>query len=136
MSSNFNWAFSPSLPRVKQARRTPAEVESRTQRPRPRTKKKKNPRPRPRTARPRTDPLETKKRNDRGQGQGPRTQEVSVLKKKVLQTNFSRNLKKKFFKNIFQAIYKILSIQKILLSSSRGLGNFRRVEASRRGQGL
>ena len=53
---------------------------------------KKNPRPRPATAFPRTDPLEAKNRNARGQGQGPRTQ-PHVLKKQ-----------KKVFKNFFQAI--------------------------------
>ena len=41
---------------------------------------KKNPRSRPRTDFPRTDPLETKDRNARGQG--PRTQCASVLQKK------------------------------------------------------
>ena len=35
---------------------------------------KKNPRPRPRTTFSRTDPLEAKDRNARGQGQEPRTQ--------------------------------------------------------------
>ena len=52
---------------------------------------KKNPRPRPRTAFPRTDTLEAKDRNARGQG--PRTQ-AQVLSKK----------KKKVFTKIFQAI--------------------------------
>ena len=42
---------------------------------------KKNPRPRPRTAFPRTDTLEAKDRNARGQGQGPRSQ-AQVLSKK------------------------------------------------------
>ena len=42
----------------------------------------KNPRPRPRTAFPRTDPLEAKDRNARGQGQGPRTQAKVLSKKK------------------------------------------------------
>ena len=42
----------------------------------------KNPRPRPRTAFPRTDPLEAKDRNARGQGQGPRTQAQAFSKKK------------------------------------------------------
>ena len=42
---------------------------------------KKNPRPRPRTAFPRTDTLEAKDRNARGQGQRPRTQ-AQVLSKK------------------------------------------------------
>ena len=42
---------------------------------------KKNPRPRPRTAFPRTDTLEAKDRNARGQG--PRTQAQVLSKKKV-----------------------------------------------------
>ena len=62
------------------------EVESRTQ----------GSRPRPRTAFPRTDALEAKDRNARGQGQGPRTQSASALQKK----------KKKVFTKIFQAISK------------------------------
>ena len=63
-----------------------AEVESRTQ----------GSRPRPRRALPRTDPLEAKDRNARGQGQGPRTQaQVLSEKKKGLHKNFSGNLKKK-----------------------------------------
>ena len=97
---------------------------------------KKNPRPRPRTAFPRTDTLEAKDRNARGQGQGPRTQAQVLSKKKGLHKHFSGDLKKKkrssqkFFKQsprknvfqkIFQALHKILTIQKIVLSSSRGL---------------
>ena len=110
---------------------------------------KKNRRPRPRTAFPRTDTLEAKDRNARGQGQGPRTQ-AQVLskkkkkrglhknfsgdlqKKKGLHKNFSGNLQKKnVFQKIFQALHKILTIQKIVLSSSRGQANFRGLEASR-----
>ena len=53
---------------------------------------KKNPRPRPRTAFPRTDPLEAKDRNARGQGQGPRTQPQVFSEKKGLQKSFSGNL--------------------------------------------
>ena len=54
---------------------------------------KKTPRPRPRTAFPRTDPLEAKDRNARGQGQGPRTQPQGFFKKKKhLQKSFSGNL--------------------------------------------
>ena len=45
--------------------------------------------------------------------------------------NFSGELQKKVFKIFFQAIYKIFTIQKIVLSSSRGQGNFRRLEAPR-----
>ena len=95
--------------------------------------------------------LEAKDRNARGQGLGPRTQSASALqkkKKKGLHKNFSGDLQKKkkkkvfkkFFKRsplknvfqtIFQALHKILTFQKIVLSSSRGQANFRGLEASR-----
>ena len=97
-----------------------------------------------------------KDRPSRGQGQGPRTlTQVFSKKKKVLQKIFSGDLKKKVFKNFFQAkrpsknfflgnLYlrkpKKRSLQifrkvsgvfqrnfngsKIVLSSSRGQGNF------------
>ena len=118
-------------------------------------KKNPRPRPRPRTAFPRTDTLEAKDRNARGQGQGPRTQSASALqkkkKKRSSQKFFRRSPKKKkkkkkkrssqkFFKRsplknvfqkIFQALHKILTFQKIVLSSSRGQANFRGLEASR-----
>ena len=83
--------------------------------------------PRPRTALPRTDPLEAKDMNARGQGH----RRKCSRKKKDLQNFFSCGLKKKVFKIILQAIYKILTIQKIVLSSNRELGNFRGLEASR-----
>ena len=51
---------------------------------------KKNPRPRPRTSFSRTDPLEAKERNARGQGQGPRTQLQVLSKKKVFKKKFFR----------------------------------------------
>ena len=105
---------------------------------------KKNPRPRPRTDLPMTDPLEAKNRNAQGQGQRPGTQRESDLQKKSSKFFFRCSGKKKFFKkllgdlqnksvfkNFFQAIYKILTVRKILLSSSRGQGNFRGLEASR-----
>ena len=97
---------------------------------------KKNPRPRPRTAFPRTDTLEAKDRNARGQGQGPRTQSASALqkkkKKKGLHKNFSSDLHEKTaFQKIFQPLHKILTFQKIVLSSSRGQANFRGLQASR-----
>ena len=116
---------------------------------------KKNPRPRPRTAFPRTDTLEAKDRNARGQGQGPRTQSASALqkkkkkrssqkffrrspkkkkkkkKKKSSQKFFKRSSLKNVFQKIFQALHKILTFQKIVLSSSRGQANFRGLEASR-----
>ena len=117
-------------------------VEDTGLKPRPRTQK--NPRPRPRTAFSRTDTLEAKDRNARGQG--PRTQAQVLSKKKSLHKNFSGDLQKKkrssqkFFKQsplknvfqkIFQALHKILTFQKIVLSSSRGQANFRGLEASR-----
>ena len=51
---------------------------------------KKNPRPRPRTAFSRTEPLEAKDRNARGQG--PRTQAQAFSKKKVFEIFFSGDL--------------------------------------------
>ena len=87
------------------------EVESRTQgsRPRPRTQKN----PRPRTAFPRTDTLEAKDRNARGQGQGHKRKcspkkrssqkffRRSPKKKKGLHKNFSSDLHKKTFSKKF-----------------------------------
>ena len=83
----------------------------------------------------------------------PRTKDTSasaLKKKKSIHKNFSGNLQKKkkgkkrssqkFFKHspqktvfqkIFQALDKILTIQKIVLSSSRAQANFRGLEASR-----
>ena len=52
-------------------------------------------------------------------------------KKRSSKKFFRRSRKKTVFKNIFQAIYKILTIQKIVLSSSRGQGNIRELGASR-----
>ena len=68
--------------------------------------------PRPRTAFPRTVTLEAKDRSARGQGLGLRTQAQVLSKKKKVFT-------------------KILTIQNIVLSSSRGQANFRGLEASR-----
>ena len=48
--------------------------------------------PRPRTAFPRTDTLEAKDRNARGQGQEPRTQAQVLSKKKRSSKNFSGDL--------------------------------------------
>ena len=91
---------------------------------------KKNPRSRPTTAFPRTDTLEAKDRNARGQG--PRTQaQVLSKKKRSSQKFFKRSPQKSVFQKIFQALYKILAIQKILLSSSREQANFWGLEASR-----
>ena len=118
-------------------------MESRTQGSRPRTQKNPRPRPWPRTAFPRTDTLDAKDRNARGQE--PRTQAQVLSKKKGLHKNFSGDLQKKrssqkFFKRsprkhvfqkIFQALHKILTIQKLVLSSSEGQASFRGLEASR-----
>ena len=89
---------------------------------------------RPRTALPRTDPLEAKDRNARGQGQEcsrprPRTKDTSAIalqkKKKGLHKKFfSRSSEKNVFQEIFQALHKLLTTQKIVLSSSRGHGIF------------
>ena len=114
---------------------TKTEVESRTQGSRPRTQKN----PRPRTALSRTEPLEAKERNARGQGRGPRTQAQMFSKKKDLQKCFFRRSPKeknkkglrKFSARFLAFPNKILMVQKIMLSSSRGQGNFRRLEASR-----
>ena len=90
--------------------------------------------PRRRIALLRTDPLEAKDRNARGQGQGPRTQAQVLSKKKKKNTSspkfFRRSPEKNVFQKIFQALHKIL-IQKIVLSLSRGQANFPRLEASR-----
>ena len=91
-------------------------MEARTQGSRPRTQKK-NPMPRPRTGM-----LEAK-------DQGHKCK--CFFNKKGLK-NFFRSISKKTVqKTIFQPINKILTIQKRVLSSSRGQGNFRGLEASR-----
>ena len=67
-------------------------------------------------------------------GQGPRTQAqvLSKEKKKVFTKIFQAiSTKKKVFQKIFPALHKILTIQKIVLSSSRGQANFRGLGASR-----
>ena len=116
-----------------------SEVESRTQGSKPRPRTQKHPRPRPRTTPPRTDPFEAKDTS------------ASVLQKKKIfkkifqaisnnkkkqrkrsSKNFSGVLQqKKPSKIVFRAICKISTIQKKVLSSSQGQGNFRRLEASR-----
>ena len=122
-------------------------MESRTQgsRPRPRTQKK--------TEAKAKDSL-SEDRHSRGQGQErsrprPRTKDTSASalqnhknflgdlqkkkkqKKRSSQKFFQRSPQKNVFQKIFQALHKILAIQKIVLSSSRGQANFRRLEASR-----
>ena len=68
-----------------------AEVESRTKGSRPRTQKN----PRPRTAFPRTDTLEAKDRNARGQDQGHKRKCSPKKKKRFPQKFFRRSPKKK-----------------------------------------
>ena len=93
-------------------------------------------------------------RHSRGQGQEcsrprPRTKDTSAnalqkkkkvftkmlqaisKKKKVFTKIFQAISTKKLFQKIFQALHKILTIQKIALSSIRGQANFRGLEASR-----
>ena len=53
----------------------------------------------------------------------------SQKKKKFSQKFFKRSPQKNVFQKIFQALHKILAIQKIVLSSSRGQANFRGLEA-------
>ena len=111
-------------------------MESRTQgsRPRPRTPKKSE-------AKAKDSLFED--RHSRGQGQEcsrPRTQAQVLSKKKKKkkkkkkrssQKFFKRSPQKNVFQKNFQALHKILTIQKIVLSSSRGQANFRGLEASR-----
>ena len=79
-------------------------------------------------------------RHSRGQGQEcsrprPRTKDTSASalqkKKRSSQKFFERSPRKHVFQKIFQALHKILTIQKLVLSSSRGQANFRGLEASR-----
>ena len=82
-------------------------MESRTRgsRPRPRTQKK--PRTRPSTALPKTDPLEAKNKNTRGQG--PRTQAQVFSKKKVFKFFIRRTPKqenKKIFANFLRGFWR------------------------------
>ena len=50
-------------------------------------------------------------------------------KKRSSQKFFKRSPQKNVFQNIFHALHKILTIQKMVLSSSRGQANFRGLEA-------
>ena len=76
-------------------------------------------------------------RHSRGQGHEcsrPRTKDTSasaLQKKRSSQKFFRRSPQKNVFQNIFPALHKISTIQKIVLSSSRGQANFRGLEASR-----
>ena len=52
-------------------------------------------------------------------------------KKGLYKKIFKQSPRKNVFQKIFQAPHKIFTIQKIVLSSSRGQANFRGLEASR-----
>ena len=75
-------------------------------------------------SRPRTGMLEAKAKE-----QGHK-RKCSPKKKRSSQKFFKRSPQKNVFQKIFQPLHKILTIQKILLSS-RGQANFRGLEASR-----
>ena len=66
-------------------------------------------------------------RHSRGQGH----KRKCSPKKRSSQKFFKRSPQKNVFKKIFQALHKILTIQKIVLSSSRGQANLQGLEASR-----
>ena len=100
----------------------PPKVESRTQGSRPRPRTQKNPRPRPRTKDTSAIALQKKKKSS---SQKFFRRSPKKKKKKGLRKNFSSALRKKTFsKKFFKRFTKFLTIQKILLSSSRGQANF------------
>ena len=84
---------------------------------------------------------DTKKIRGQGQGQPFRGQTLSRPRTGMLEAKakdqghkaqvLSKKKKKKGLQKIFQALHKILTFQKIVLSSSRGQANIRRLEASR-----
>ena len=55
--------------------------------------------------------------------------DLQKTKKRSSQKFFKRSPQKNVFQKIFQALHKILTILKIVLSSSRGQANFRGLEA-------
>ena len=130
-------------------------MESRTQgsRPRPRTQKKSEAKDSlsedrhsrgqgQECSRPRTGMLEAKAKDQGHKRQcSPKKKKKGLhknflndlhkKKKRSLQKFFKRSPQKNVFQKILQALHKILTIQKIVLSSSRGQANFRGLEASR-----
>ena len=56
---------------------------------------------------------------------------IKKKKKRSSQKFFKRSPRKNAFQKIFQPLHKILTFQKIVLSSSRGQANFRGLEASK-----
>ena len=107
-------------------RRLCPEVESRTQgsRPRPRTQTK---------SEAKAKASLSEDRHSRGQGHKRKCSPKKSLhknflgdlqKKRSSQKFFKRSPLKNVFQKIFQALHEILTIQKIVLSSSRGQANF------------
>ena len=84
-------------------------------------------RPRPRTKDTSASALQKKKRVF--------TKIFQAISKKN-QKIFRRSSQKNVFQKIFQTLHKILTIQKIVLSSSRGQANFRGLRPRGQGQGL
>ena len=111
-------------------------MKSRTQGSRPRPKIQKNPRSRPRTALPRTDPLEAKDRNARGQGQGPRTQAQVFSQKKVFK-KFSGDLQQKRLpKFFFRRPTKFQQFKKRCCPRAEDRATFEDLRPRGQGQGL
>ena len=79
-------------------------------------------------SRPRTGMFEAKAK---AKDQGHKRMCSPKKKKRSSQKFFKRSPRKNVFQKLFQALHKILTIQKVLLSSSRGQANFRGLEASR-----
>ena len=82
-------------------------------------------------SRPRTGMLGAKDQGHKRKCSPKKFFQAISKKKRSSQKFFKRSLQKNVFQKIFQALHKILTIQKILLSSSRGQANFRGLEASR-----
>ena len=79
-------------------------------------------------SRPRTGMLEAKAKD---QGHKRKCSPKKKRKKRSSQKFFRRSPQQNDFQKIFQALHKILTIQKIVLSSSRGQASYRGLEASR-----
>ena len=127
-------------------------MESRTQgsRPRPRTQKKSEakakdslsedrhsrgqgqecsrPRPRTKDTKRKCSPKKKKRSSQKFFRRSPKKKKK---KKRSSQKFYKRSPRKNVFQKIFQPLHKILTFQKIVLSSSRGQANFRGLEASR-----
>ena len=75
--------------------------------------------------------LSKKKKKKRSSQKIFRRSPKKKKKKRSSQKIYKRSPLKNVFQKIFQALHKILTFQKIVLSSSRGQANFRGLEASR-----